>query len=37
MADQYITCSEAYKGYVKELALESFPTGNGKWVNQNFQ
>jgi len=31
---EFITCSEAYKGYLKELALENFPTGNGNWRNE---
>jgi len=30
---KFVTCSEAFDGYLKELALDNFPTGNGQWRN----
>jgi len=28
----FITSSEAFQEYLKELALDEFPTGDGNWV-----
>ena len=28
----FVTSSEAFKKYLKELALDEFPTGDGTWV-----